>query len=194
MKRIVKLTESDLTRIVRRVIKENKKQPVNEGIGTALLVLTGAGLFYLGRKLKKFIDKYGKYISSVQLGAFLGKIKSIEDGKEEGKVIVKEKGQYTYLAIVVDGQVFDSLTIDVENDTIYSGHRKEPKQSDMILPRVLPYDADTEDIEEIRQAEEILADEILEIIAKYGKSKNETDDEMGDEKIEESRIRKYRRY
>jgi len=194
MRKIIKLTESDLTRIVKRVMNEDKKQNLNEGIGTALLVLTGAGLFYLGRKLKKFIDKYGKYISSVQLGAFLGKIKSIEDGKEEGKVLVKEKGQYTYLAIVVGGQVFDSLTIDVENDTIYSGHRKEPKQSDMILPRVLPYDADTEDIEEIRQAEEDLADEILEIIAKYGKSKNETDDEMEDEKIEESRIRKYRRY
>jgi hypothetical protein len=38
---------------------------------------------------------------------------------------------------------------------------------------VLPYDADTEDIEEIRQAEEILADEILEIITKYGKKKDE---------------------
>jgi hypothetical protein len=90
-----------------------------------------------------------------------------------GKVVVKENGQYTYLAIVIDGEVFDSLTIDVENDTIYSGHNKEPKQSDAILPRVLPYDADTEDIEEIRQAEEVLADEILGLIIKYGKSKNE---------------------
>ena len=182
-RKVIRLSESDLTRIVKKVIQENNKQNLNEGIGTALLVLTGGGLFYLGRKLKKFIDKYGKYISSVQLGTFLGKIKSIEDGKEEGKVLVKERGGYTYLAIVVDGQVFDSLTIDVENDTIYSGHRKEPKQSDMILPRVLPYDSDTEDIEEIRHAEEVLVDEILEIIAKYGKSKNETDDEMGDERL-----------
>jgi hypothetical protein len=146
MKKVIRLTERDLTRIVKQVISESQKKPINEGIGTGLLVLTGVGLFYLGRKLKKFIDKYGKYMSSVQLGAFLGKIKSIEDGKEVGKVVVKENGQYTYLAIVIDGEVFDSLTIDVENDTIYSGHKKEPKQSDAILPRVLPYDADTEDI------------------------------------------------
>jgi hypothetical protein len=189
MKKVIRLTERDLTRIVKQVISESQKKPINEGIGTGLLVLTGVGLFYLGRKLKKFIDKYGKYMSSVQLGAFLGKIKSIEDGKEVGKVVVKENGQYTYLAIVIDGQVFDSLTIDVENDTIYSGHKKEPKQSDAILPKVLPYDADTEDIEEIKQAEEVLADEILGLIVKYGKSKNESNDE-----IEESYRRINRRY
>jgi hypothetical protein len=189
MKKVIRLTERDLTRIVKQVISESQKKPINEGIGTGLLVLTGVGLFYLGKKLKKFIDKYGKYMSSVQLGAFLGKIKSIEDGKEVGKVVVKENGQYTYLAIVIDGEVFDSLTIDVENDTIYSGHNKEPKQSDAILPRVLPYDADTEDIEAIRQAEEVLADEILGLIVKYGKSKNESNDE-----IQESYRRKNRRY
>jgi len=174
MGRIVRLTERDLTRLVRQVIKENKKQPVNEGIGTALLVLTGAGLFYLGRKLKRFIDKYGKHFSSIQLGLFLDKIKRIEDkdSEENGEVRVKEIGQYTYLAIVVDGDIFDSLTIDMESYTIYSGHNKEPKQSDMIIPKVLPYDADTENIEKIKELEEQLVDEILEIIVKYAKPKN----------------------
>lgn len=193
MKKVVRLTESDLARIVKRVINEQKK-PINEGIGTALLVLTGAGVFYLGRKLKKFIDKYGKFISSAQLALFLSKIKAIEDGKEKGKVVVKENGPYTVIGIVIDGQVFDSLTIDVENDRIYSGHNKEPRRSDLIIPRVLPYDADTEDIEEIRQAEEELADEILKIIAKYGKSKNESSDEMDDQNIEESYKRRKIRY
>jgi hypothetical protein len=176
MARIVRLTESDLARIVKRVIRENKtkNKPVNEGIGTAVLVLTGAGLFYLGRKLKRFIDMYGKYFSSAQLVLFLDKIKRIEDedSEEKGEVRVKEIGQYTYLAIVVDGDIFDSLTIDMESNTIYSGHNKEPKQSDMIIPKVLPYDADTENIEKIKELEEQLVDEILEIIVKYAKPKN----------------------
>jgi hypothetical protein len=150
----------------------SRRKSINEGFGTALLVLTGVGILYLGRKLKTFIDKYGKYLSSVQLGAFLSKIQSIEDGKEEGKVIVKQMERYTYLAIVIGGEVFDSLTIDMENDSIYSGHKKEPKQSDLILPRVLPRDADTKDIEEIKEAEEILVGEILSIITKYGKNEN----------------------
>jgi len=194
MKRIVRLTENDLTRIVKRVIKENKKQPLNEGIGTALLVLTGVGVLYLGRKLKKFIDKYGKFLSSVQLSTFLNKIKSIEDGKEEGKVLVRETEQYTYLAIVINGQVFDSLTIDMKNDEIYSGHKKQPKWDDKILPRTLPYDADTENIEEIREAEEILVDEILGIVAKYGKPKNESDTENVDQRVEENYKIRHKRY
>jgi hypothetical protein len=176
MRRTVRLTESDLARIVKRVIRENKtkNKPVNEGIGTAVLVLTGAGLFYLGRKLKRFIDMYGKYFSSAQLVLFLDKIKRIEDedSEEKGEVRVKEIGQYTYLAIVVDGDIFDSLTIDMESTTIYSGHNKEPKQSDMIIPRVLPSDADTENIEKIKELEEQFVGEILDIIVKYSKPKN----------------------
>jgi hypothetical protein len=183
MKKIVRLTESDLTRIVKRVIKENKKQPVNEGIGTGLLVLTGVGVLYLGRKLKKFIDNYGKYFSTVQLSLFLSQIKKIEDGGVDAKIVVKEKGKYTYIGIVIDGSLFDALTIDMENDEIYSGNKKEPKLEDRILPRTLPYNANTENIEEIREAEEILVDEILGIIAKYGKSKNETNDKIDDERI-----------
>jgi inorganic pyrophosphatase len=60
----------------------------------------------------------------------------------------------------------------MESNTIYSGHNKEPKQSDMIIPKVLPYDADTENIEKIKELEEQLVDEILEIIVKYAKPKN----------------------
>lgn len=173
MKKVIRLTENDLTRIVRRVIKENKKQNLNEGIGTALLVLTGAGVFYLGRKIKRFVDKYGKYLPSLQLGGFLSKVKSIEDGKEDGKIVVKEEDGYTFIGIVINGKVFDSLTIDLENDSIYSGHSKQPKQSDLIIPKTLPNDADTEMVEELRQAEELLVHGVLEIITKYGKKKDE---------------------
>jgi hypothetical protein len=36
MKKVIRLTESDLTRIVKRVINENKKKPSNEKIQKAL--------------------------------------------------------------------------------------------------------------------------------------------------------------
>ncbi len=172
MKKVIRLTENDLAKLVKRVINENKKQNMNEGLGTALLVLTGAGVFYLGRKIKQFIDKYGKYFPSAYLVAFLSKVESIEDGKENGKIVVKEDGNYTFIGIVIDGKVFDALTIDLENDSIYSGYNKQPKQSDMIIPKTLPYDADTENIEELRHAEESLVDSVLEIITKYGKKKD----------------------
>lgn len=92
MKRTVRLTESDLSRLVRRIINESKidkKRSLKEGIGTGILILSGLGVLYLGRKIKKFIDNYGKYFSSVQLGSFLSKIESIESGREDGKVVVK---------------------------------------------------------------------------------------------------------
>ena len=172
MKKVIRLTESDLTRIVKRVIMENtsqgKKQKMNEGIGTGLLILGGIGVVYLGRKLKKFIKKYGKYFPMGELSSFLTKIKMIEDGEENGKVVIKDYGNYKSIAIIINGKVFDSLTIDMENETIYRGHSTNPKQSDIIIPRQLPYDADTEDIEEIRQVEDELIDSILSIIVKYG--------------------------
>lgn len=59
----------------------------------------------------------------------------------------------------------------MENDSIYSGHSKQPKTSDIIIPKPLPYDADTENMEEIKEAEQILVDSILEIIIKYGNKK-----------------------
>jgi hypothetical protein len=44
MKRIVRLTESDLTRIVRRVIKESKK-PLNEGVGATAFETISDAMF-----------------------------------------------------------------------------------------------------------------------------------------------------
>jgi hypothetical protein len=66
MKKIVRLTESDLSRLVKRVISENNKT-INEGMGTALLILGGMGLAYLVHRLKKFLDKVGRYLPSANL-------------------------------------------------------------------------------------------------------------------------------
>jgi len=175
MKKTIRLTESDLMRIVKRVINEQSKPIVKEGVGTGILVLTGVGLLYLGRKIKKFIDKTAKFMPSVTLGAFLSKIKSIEDGKVDGKVLVKDKGNYKIIAIIIDGKVFDSLTIDMENDEIFSGHKgldeKGPSQSDRVVPMTMPRDADQGDIEEIKAMEEELVNQILSVIDRYGEPK-----------------------
>ena len=176
MKKIVRLTESDLTRIVKRIIEENKKQNLREGIGTGLLVLTGVGVFYLARKLKKFIDKYGKDFASTRLVLLLSKVKAIEDGRSEGEIVVKESDDYIYILIKEGNQVFDSITIDMVNGRIYNGHSKKPKASDMFLPKSLPASADTENMEEIEEAENELVNSILDIVERYGKKKDEEEE------------------
>jgi len=174
-RKIVKLTESDLARIVKRVTQENNKQNLNEGIGTGFLILTGAGVLYLVRKIKKFIDKYGKFVSMARLAPFLAKAKKIADGDEEGEIVVKEKGNMTVVAIRKDGEIFDAFTLDMKHDMVYAGTKAfngNMKRSDIIVPMTLPKDADTEDLDKIKEAEEELVDSLLEIIAKYGKKKD----------------------
>ena len=185
-KKVIRLTESDLTRIVKRVIQENKKQNLNEGIGTGLLVLTGVGALYLVRKLKKFVDKYGKYVPMARITPFLVVAQKITDGEEEGEIVVKEKGNMTVVAIKKDGRVFDAFTLDMKHDMVYTGTKAfngKMKRSDLIVPMTLPKDADTKHLDKIKEAEEELVNSLLEIIAKYGKSKNETNDKIDDERI-----------
>lgn len=181
MKKVIRLTESDLMRMVKRVINEQRKtkpkRRINEGIGTAVLLLTGAGLFYLGRKIKKFIDRTAKYMPSVSLNAFLSKIKSIEEGKENGEVKVKKKGNYIGIAIIKYDDIFDSITVDMENNEIYRGlgawGSRGLKISDRIIPMSLPPDADKSDMEFVETMEEELINGIMSVIANYSEKPGE---------------------
>lgn len=176
MKKIIRLTESDLTNIVKRVIQENKKQNLNEGIGTAILVLTGVGVLYLVRKLKKFVEKYGKYVPLARITPFLTLAEKIGKGEDEGEIIVKEKGNMIVVAIKRNEKYFDGFTLDMKHDMVYMGtkaFRGKMKRTDLIVPFNLPKNAPDEDAEEIKKAEELLVDSLLEIIAKYGKKKDE---------------------
>lgn len=175
-RKVIRLTESDLTRIVKRVIQENKKQNLNEGLGTGLLILTGVGALYLVRKLKKFVEKYGKYVPMARITPFLATAQKIIDGKDEGEIVVKEKGNMTVVAIKKDGKIFDAFTLDMKHDMVYTGtkaYHGKMKRSNIIVPFNLPKNAPDEDMEEIKKAEELLVDSLLEIIAKYGKKKDE---------------------
>ena len=53
MGRITRLTERDLTRLVRRVIKENKtkKKPVNEGLNDYLTLIGGTLVSFAAIKI-----------------------------------------------------------------------------------------------------------------------------------------------
>ena len=148
-----------------------KEKTINEGLGTGLLVLTGIGVLYLGRKIKKFVDKYAKFLPSAGLSLFLSKIKSIEEGKQGGEILVREKGPYTYLLIKIDGEIFDSMTIDMENDEIYSGHKVNPRPQDRIIPMTLPKDSDDQFRKEVEASEELLVNELIQIIARYSEEK-----------------------
>jgi hypothetical protein len=178
MKKIVRLTESDLTKLVRRVIIENNKS-INEGMGTALLILGGMGLAYLVHRLKKFLDKVGRYLPSANLVGFLNKVKQIENGDIEGEVVVKSKDDYKFIAIVQDKKIIDGLTINMYSGEIFDGikdawYGREPKVSDRIVPVELPSAArgSEEEMEMLKRAEEELVDGIMKLLAKYAKPKN----------------------
>ena len=166
-------------RLVKKVInEENKKQKLNEGVGAVLGIAAVGALGFALYKLKKFIDKYAKFGPTISLAPFLSKIKQIEEEGSESKykVIVKEKDNYKIIAIVEgDGRVFDSLTVDVQNDEIYRNHDvlkdKEPKLSDRVIPMEMPADADRENMDEISQIEDELINGVLMAITKHSKPK-----------------------
>jgi hypothetical protein len=178
MKKIVRLTESDLSRLVKRVISENNKT-INEGMGTALLILGGMGLAYLVHRLKKFLDKVGRYLPSANLVGFLNKVKKVESGEIDGEVVVKSKGDYKFIVIAQDKKIIDGLTINMYTGEIFDGIKhawtgKEPSVSDRIVPVELPsaMRGSEEEMETLKRAEEELVDGIMKLLAKYTKPKD----------------------
>ncbi len=178
MKKIVRLTESDLVRLVKRVINENNSQ-INEGIGTVLLILGGVGIAYLVHRLKRFLDKVGRYLPSANLLGFLNTIKKIESGEMEGEVVVKSKDDYKFIVIAKDKKIVDGMTINMYTGEIFNGlvdawSGREPKVSDRIVPIQLPsaMKGNDEEMEVLKRAEEELVDGIMKILAKYTKPKN----------------------
>ena len=100
MKKIIRLTESDLIRIVRRVINEEKniKKPLNEGILLTLGgIALGAGIikkaydFLKNRELKNKMVETGKTKTSSRNGFVM---KEYED---------KETGEIYWAVDVTDG-------------------------------------------------------------------------------------------
>ena len=105
MKKIIRLTESDLARIVRRVINENnRKKPLNEGILLTLGgIALGAGIikkaydFLKNRELKNRMIETGK--TKTSSGPFnVGNKKFVMKEYED-----KETGEIYWAVDVTDG-------------------------------------------------------------------------------------------
>lgn len=176
MGKIIKLTEIDLTKLVKKIIKEESKKTITEGIGTGLLILGGVGLIYLGKKLKNFIETVSPLMPSLRLQPFLNKIKMIESGEIEGNVLVKQKNNYVFLAIFIDHKYFDGITLDIDKNEIYSNvdamKSGEVSGSDKIFPMARLRKMDDDEIEMVDAAEEKLINDILEIIYNYSEKNN----------------------
>lgn len=179
MKKIVRLTESDLTRLVKRVINEENKTKLNEGIGTTLLILGGVGIVYLIHRFKRFLDKVGRYLPSANLIGFLNKIKKIEGGEMDGEVVVKSKDDYKFIAVVKDKKIIDGMTINMYTGEIFNGiadawSGREPKVSDRIVPLQLPSSVkgNENEMEMLQRAEEELVDGVMKVLAKYTQPKD----------------------
>ena len=72
MKKIIRLTESDLTRIVRRVIKEQESQMTDEQIDMEIENMDEND----GGKLEEFVKRMGKNITKYQ-GKMARKLKRL---------------------------------------------------------------------------------------------------------------------
>ena len=102
MKRIIRLTESDLTRIVKRVISENNRSLLREGVGA-----TAAKKLYDALSGNFFDDNEAQALIAVKM------IKNCDDLKEFAKQIHKLSGKP--LNKYIDSEM---SAVDVEYDKI----------------------------------------------------------------------------
>jgi hypothetical protein len=131
----------------------------------ALILL---GLFILVIYLiKRFLDKYGKFLSSSLLFMFIKEVREIE--KNGGKVIVRMVGDYHAIILTNDGKIINSISVDIPNNKIYSGivNNNKPNWDSIIYPMRLPINSNMENLDKIHEFEDRLVEEIMQIIVKY---------------------------
>lgn len=129
-----------------------------------MLVVLILGIFVF----KIFLDRYGKYIPSSLLMMFLKQVKDIEDSGN-GRIIVTRRGDYEVIVLVEGEIAVDAISVDMIGNKIYSGAVKDNKiySSDLLVPIRIPFYS--KGIEELRELEDKLIDEVIEIIVKYKK-------------------------
>lgn len=131
-----------------------------------VLVVLIIGIFLI----KRFFDKTGKYIPSSLVVMFLKKVKDIEDNGN-GRIVVKRYGDYEVIVLVEDGKVIEAISVDMVGNKIYSGVVKDNKPSwgDLLIPIKLPFGGDRKGVDDLRELEDRLVDEVIEVIVKYKK-------------------------
>jgi hypothetical protein len=115
MGRITRLTERDLTRLVRRVIKENKtkKKPVNEGLNDYLTLIGGtlvsfAAIKLFGRKI--LVQLFGLFSKGLINATCYKELESIMEliSKDTDNLQVEYKKIKDYYQIIIDMKSFSS--------------------------------------------------------------------------------------
>ncbi len=133
-------------------------------IGLIVLVI----IFLVIYSIKRFLDNYGKFLPSSLLIMFIQRVREIES-IGDGKVIINVDGDYHNIILVRGGDVIDSIAVNIGGNRIYSGVVKGDKAdwTDIILPMTLPIGSNMDKIDEIRELEDKLVGEIMEIIVRY---------------------------
>ena len=132
-------------------------------IGLIVLII----IFLVIYSIKRFLDNYGKFLPSSLLIMFIQRVREIESG--DGQVIINVDGDYHNIILVRNGEVIDSIAVNIGGDRIYSGVVKGNKAdwTDIILPMTLPIGSNMDKIDEIRELEDKLVGEIMEIIVRH---------------------------
>jgi hypothetical protein len=115
MRRTVRLTERDLTRLVRRVIKENKtkKKPVNEGLNDYLTLIGGTLVSFAAIKLfsrKILVQLFGLFSKGLIKATCYKELESIMEliSKDTVNLQVEYKKIKDYYQIIIDMKSFSS--------------------------------------------------------------------------------------
>ena len=116
---------------------------------------------------KRFLDKHGKYVPSSLLMMFLKQVKDIEES-ENGRVVVRRRGDYEVIVLIEDGKPIEAISVDMVGNKIYSGVVKDnnPGYGNLLVPIKIPFGSVDNDLLVL---EERLVDEVMEIIVKYKK-------------------------
>jgi hypothetical protein len=130
----------------------------------ALIVLVIFILVFL--LIKRFLDRYGKYIPSSLLVMFIKQVRDIEESGN-GRVVYKKVGDYDVIILIRDGKAIEAISMDMVNDKIYSGVVKDnkPGYGNLLVPIRVPFYSVGND--ELIELEDKLVDEVMEIIVKY---------------------------
>jgi hypothetical protein len=128
MKKIIRLTESDLTRIVKRVIKENesKKEPINEGLNDYLTLIGGtlvsfAAIKLFGRKI--LIQLFGLFTRGLIKATCYKELESIIEltSKDPENLQIQYKKIKDYYQIIIDMKSFSSEYLFADSSDYKAG-------------------------------------------------------------------------
>lgn len=118
--------------------------------------------------IKRFLDKYGIIFPSSLLTMFIKQVKEIEESGN-GRVIIRSIGDYTAIILTKDGKIIDTISVDIGGNKIYSGVVKDnqPNFGNILVPIKFPIGINSTKVDEIRELEDKLVDEIMEIIVRH---------------------------